>query len=195
MAERSLLRDRAMFAAAIDSCLRGCDLVRMRVSDVMLSGEMRVQPMKTKQQVNSAIDFEPGRDAHKLLQRHIKTGDLLSTDYLFTSIRPPTGPRKPLSERVYLKLVKKWVAFAGLNPEVYGTHSIRRARPALIYRKTGNIRAATISAAVLRRTLSCMLRMHCRAADQPLEGRRRAQAPGAQLWKSENRGQDWRPDP
>jgi integrase len=185
MAERSLLRDRAMFAAAFDSCLRGCDLVRLRVSDVMLSGEMRdqvrVQPMKTKQQVNSAIDFEPSRDTHKLLQRHIEAGDLLSTDYLFTSIQPPTGPRKPLSERVYLKLVKKWVAFACLNLEVYGTHSIRRARPALIYRRIGNIRAATISAAVLRRTLSCMLRMHCRAADRPLEGRLRAQALSAQL--------------
>jgi site-specific recombinase XerD len=44
----------------------------------------------------------------------------------------------------YLKPVKKWVAFAGLNPAVYGTHSIRRARPALIYRKTGNIRACQI---------------------------------------------------
>ena len=71
---------------------------------------------------------------------------MLATDYLFTRTRtrPQPGPLKPLSERAYLKLVKKWVAFAGLNPEIYGTHSIRRARPALIYRKTGNIRACQI---------------------------------------------------
>lgn len=148
MAEQSVLRDRAMFAVAIDSCLRGCDLVRLRVSDVMLSGEMRdqvrVQPMKTKQQANSAIVFEPSHDTQKLLRRHIEAADLLATDYLFTSTRPQRGPLKPLSERTYLKLVKKWVAFAGLNPEIYGTHSIRRARPALIYRKTGNIRACQI---------------------------------------------------
>jgi len=72
MAEQSVLRDRAMFATAIDSCLRGCDLVRLRVNDVMLSGEMRdqvrVQPMKTKQQANSAIVFEPSRDTQKLLR-------------------------------------------------------------------------------------------------------------------------------
>jgi len=146
MAEQSVLRDRVMFATAIDSCLRGCDLVRLRVNDVMLSGEMRdqvrVQPMKTKQQANSAIVFEPSRDTQKLLRRHIEVADLLATDYLFTSPQP--GPLKPLSERAYLKLVKKWVAFAGLNPEIYGTHSIRRARPALIYRKTGNIRACQI---------------------------------------------------
>jgi integrase len=148
MTEQAPLRDRAMFALAIDSCLRGCDLVRLRVSDVMLSGEMRdqvrVQPMKTKRQAGSAIVFEPSRNTQKLLRRHIDAGDLLSTDYLFTSTRPQRGPLKPLSERAYLKLVKKWVAFGGLNPEVYGTHSIRRARPALIYRKTGNIRACQI---------------------------------------------------
>ena len=59
MAEQSSLRDRAMFAVAIDSCLRGCDLMRLRVSDVMLSGEMRekvrVQPMKTKRQTNLSL--------------------------------------------------------------------------------------------------------------------------------------------
>jgi site-specific recombinase XerD len=76
--------------------------------------------------------------------QHIEAAYLLATDYLFTSTRPPSGPLKPLSEWAYLKLVKKWVAFAGLNPELYGTHSIRRARPALIYRKTGNIRACQI---------------------------------------------------
>ena len=148
MAEQAPLRDRAMFAVAIDSCLRGCDLVRLRVSDVMLSGEMRdqvrVQPMKTKRQAGSAIVFEPSRDTQKLLRQHIDAGDLLATDFLFTNTRPQRDPLKPLSERAYLKLVKKWVAFGGLNPEIYGTHSIRRARPALIYRKTGNIRACQI---------------------------------------------------
>ena len=148
MAEKSSLRDRAMFAIAIDSCLRGCDLVRLRVSDVMLSGEMRdkvrVQPMKTKRQAGSAVVFEPSHDTQKLLVKFIEAEDLLSTDFLFTSTRPRSGPVESLSERAYLNLVKKWVTFAGLNPETYGTHSIRRARPALIYRKTGNIRACQI---------------------------------------------------
>jgi site-specific recombinase XerD len=88
--------------------------------------------------------FEPSHDTQKLLARFIDAEDLLATDYLFTSTRPVNGPEKPLSERAYLNLVKNWVAYAGLNPEAYGTHSIRRARPALIYRKTGNIRACQI---------------------------------------------------
>lgn len=148
MAERSPLRDRAMFSVAIDSCLRGCDLVRLRVGDVMLSGEMRdqvrVQPMKTKRQVGSAIVFEPSRDTQKLLRRHIEAEDLLSTDFLFFSSQGKSGVGKSVSERAYLNLVKKWVTFAGLNLETYGTHSIRRARPDLIFRKTGNIPACQI---------------------------------------------------
>ena len=148
MAERSSQRDRALFAIAIDSCLRGCDLVRLRVSDVMLSGEMRdqvrIQPMKTKRQAGSAVVFEPSRDTQKLLQRHIDAEDLLTTDFLFFSSQGKTAVNKSLSERAYLNLVKKWVAFAGLNPVTYGTHSLRRARPALIFRKTGNIRACQI---------------------------------------------------
>jgi integrase len=148
MVERSSLRDRAMFALALDSCLRGCDLVRLRVSDVMLSGVMRdqvrVQPMKTKQQAGSSIVFEPSLDTQKLVRQHIEAEDLLTTDFLFFGSQCRGVPDKPLSERAYLNLVKKWVTFAGLNPAVYGTHSIRRARPALIYRKTGNIRACQI---------------------------------------------------
>ena len=148
MAERSPLRDRAMFAIALDSCLRGCDLVRLRVSDVLLSGEMRdkvrVQPMKTKRQSGSTIVFEPSRDTQKLLHRHIEAQDLLATEFLFFSSQGKTAMGKALSERAYLNLVKKWVTFAGLSPDTYGTHSIRRARPALIYRKTGNIRACQI---------------------------------------------------
>jgi len=148
LAERAPLRDQAMFSLAIDSCLRGADLVRLRVHDVMLSGELhdqvRVQPSKTKERSQTSIVFEPTRDTQKLLLRHIDANDLVSTDYLFTSLRPQADRLKPISERGYLNLVKKWVGYAGLNPKVYGTHSIRRSRPAFLYRKTGNLRACQI---------------------------------------------------
>jgi len=148
LAERAPLRDQAMFSLAIDSCLRGADLVRLRVSDVMLSGELRdqvrVQPSKTKERRQTSIVFEPTRDTQKLLQRHIEADDLVSTDFLFSSLRPQVDRLGPISERGYLNLVKKWVGYAGLNPSVYGTHSIRRSRPAYLYRKTGNLRACQI---------------------------------------------------
>lgn len=148
LAERAPLRDQVLFSLAIDSCLRGSDLVRLRVGDVMQSGDIRdkvrVQPSKTKTRRQTSIVFEPSRDTKKLLGRHIDGEDLLSTDFLFTSLQRATGPETPISERAYLKLVKKWVSFAGLDPVLYGTHSIRRTRPAYLYRKTGNLRACQI---------------------------------------------------
>ncbi|MBD3663780.1 tyrosine-type recombinase/integrase [Sulfitobacter aestuariivivens] len=148
LAERALLRDQVMFSLAIDSCLRGADLVRLRVTDVMVSGELcdkvRVQPTKTKARAQASIVFEPCRDTKKLLWRHIEAEDLMSTDWLFTSSRPGSGPEKQISDRAYLNLVKKWIGYAGLSPEIYGTHSIRRSRPAYLYRKTGNLRACQI---------------------------------------------------
>lgn len=148
LAERAVLRDQVLFSLAIDSCLRGSDLIGLRVSDVMISGELRdkvrVQPSKTKSRAQASVVFEPSRDTQKLLWRHIEGEDLISTDFLFTSLQPRSGPVKPLGERAYLNLVKKWVGYAGLSPEVYGTHSIRRSRPAYLYRKTGNLRACQI---------------------------------------------------
>ena len=148
LAERAPLRDQLMLSLALDSCLRGADLVRLRVSDVMVSGELRarvrVQPSKTKNRSQTTIVFEPSRDTQKMLWRYIEAEDLVSTDFLFTSLQPQQGQAKPISERAYLNLVKKWVSYAGLNPEVYGTHSIRRSRPAYLYRKTSNLRACQI---------------------------------------------------
>lgn len=148
LAERAPLRDQVLFSLAIDSCLRGRDLVRLRVSDVQSAGEIRekvrVQPSKTRSRARATVVFEPGRDSQKLLRRYIDAADLVSTDYLFTSSRRQKAPRTPISERAYLNLVKKWVSFCGLNAEAYGTHSIRRSRPAYLYRKTGNLRACQI---------------------------------------------------
>lgn len=148
LVERAPLRDRLLFSLGIDSCLRGCDLVRLRVSDLTISGELRdkvrVQPSKTKRHSFSSIVFEPSRDTQKLLLRYIEDAELLSTDHLFTRQQGNHEQRKPISERAYLNLVKKWVGYAGLNPEVYGTHSLRRSRPAYLYKKTGNLRACQI---------------------------------------------------
>ena len=49
-----------------------------------------------------------------------------------------------LSTRQYLRIVKKWVSSIGLDPKDYGTHSLRRTKPTLIYRKTGNLRAVQL---------------------------------------------------
>jgi integrase len=64
--------------------------------------------------------------------------------------RPPAASDSPfpsrlrsslhLSTRQYARIVQFWVSSIGLNPATYGTHSLRRTKAALIYRKTGNLR-------------------------------------------------------
>ena len=61
--------------------------------------------------------------------------------YLFTGHR---GKDRCLTTRQYARLVSKWVSLAGLDPSSFGTHSIRRTKATLIYRKTGNLRAVQL---------------------------------------------------
>lgn len=141
-------RDRALFSLAIDSSLRSHDLLRLRVADVMAAGEVldviRVKPTKTKDTTGESVIFEPIPYTRQLLKELIETEDKYPQDYLFTRAKAPrllSAPKTHLTERAYQNLVKKWVGFIALNSELYGTHSLRRTRPAYIYHKTKNLRA------------------------------------------------------
>lgn len=147
LAEIAPLRDQLLFALAIDSCLRGCDLVRLTVSDLYLAGQprdvVRIQPSKTAESTGGTIIFEMQATTTALLLEHIEAEGLGVAAPLFGRLQG-TGPRSPISERAYLNLVKKWVSEIGLNPEIYGTHSIRRSRPAYIWSQTRDIRACQV---------------------------------------------------
>lgn len=88
---------------------------------------------QVKQRSQSSVVFVPTRDTRKLLSGLTETEDLAPTDFLLTSLRPQAGQPQPISGRTYLNLVKKLVGYTSLNPEVYGTHSVRRSRPAFLY--------------------------------------------------------------
>lgn len=149
LAQTGTARDRALFSTAIDSSLRSIDLLKLRVMDVIQGGQVkeavRVQPSKTKGSSGLVVTFDLQRDTRKLLEHLIEAEDLMSTDFLF---QPTAGRSRSrggaLSRRAYADLVKKWVKSIGLPPEAYGTHSLRRARPAYLYRKTGQLRACQI---------------------------------------------------
>jgi integrase len=141
-------RDRALFSLAVDSSLRSHDLLRLRVSDIMASGEVlgavRVIPTKTRDTTGESVIFEPTHYTQKLLTELVAVEDKFSHEYLFTRAKAPPLPvaaQRHLTERAYQNLVKKWVGFIALNSELYGTHSLRRTRPAYIYHKTKNLRA------------------------------------------------------
>jgi integrase len=131
-------RDLALFNLAIDSKLRGCDLVALRVDDVALGGRIRGRALVLQRKTNRAVQFELTDQTREALESWIKVGQLRAAGPLFPSRKSAS---RPIIVRHYARLVDAWFASAGFNPAGYGTHSLRRTKAALIYRRTGNLRA------------------------------------------------------
>jgi integrase len=138
---RGLIRDRALFDMAIDSKLRGCDLVKLRISDVLSGAAVRSRAMVIQQKTGRPVQFEITETTRESTQAWLgkRGGDL--SGYLFPS---RIGRCDHLGTRQYARLVTEWVEAIGLRPEEYGTHSLRRTKASLIYRRTGNLRAVQI---------------------------------------------------
>jgi len=131
----------ALFNLAIDSKLRGCDLVCLRVKDVVATGEVRSRAIVVQKKTGRPVQFEITEQTRIAIAKLVQKCELTGPDFLFQS-RLASSPR--LSTRQYARLVQGWVRSVGLNPATYGTHSLRRTKAALIYRKTGNLRAVQI---------------------------------------------------
>lgn len=135
------VRDLALFNLAIDSKLRGCDLTHLRVEDVMQGDQVRTRALVSQRKTGAPVQFEITEQARSAVARWVDGKALKSSEWLFPSRIDRT---KPMTTRQYGRLVDEWIAEIGLSPAVYGTHSLRRTKAALIYRKTGNIRAVQL---------------------------------------------------
>ncbi|MGQ3049255.1 MAG: tyrosine-type recombinase/integrase [Niveispirillum sp.] len=135
------VRDRALFDLAIDSKLRGCDLVRMKIGDIVRGGEIRCRSLVVQKKTGRPVQFELMETARKSLKAWLERRGGSLTDYVFPS---RVDHAKPISTRQYARLVEEWVIGTGLRREDYGTHSLRRTKAALIYKQTGNLRAVQI---------------------------------------------------
>lgn len=135
------LRDLAMFNLAIDSKLRGCDLVKIRVNNVTQSGRVLSRAQVVQQKTQRPVQFEITGQARQAVEQWIANADLDPSGYLFPS-RIKESPH--VSTRQYARIVRRWVQSIGLDPTAYGTHSIRRTKASLIYRRTKNLRAVQI---------------------------------------------------
>lgn len=135
------VRGLALFDLAIDSKLRGCDLVRLRVDDVAAGGEVLSRSVIVQKKTGRPVQFEITEQTRRAIAAWIDRNRLRNGGYLFSG-RFATSPH--LSTRQYSRIVQGWVRSIGLNPATYGTHSLRRTKAALIYRKTGNLRAVQL---------------------------------------------------
>ena len=135
------LRDLALFDLALDSKLRGCDLVAVRVSDVVASGCVRGRAIILQRKTGRPVQFEVTEQTRRSIASWIEAKGLKAEGWLFPS-RSKRGAH--LSTRQYARLVDKWVTLIGLDPSAYGTHSMRRTKVSLLYKKTGNLRACQL---------------------------------------------------
>lgn len=132
------IRDLALFNLAIDSKLRGCDLVALRICDLAREGGLGARAQIIQRKTGKTVQFELTEQTRRAIMDWINRRCLTREDYLFPSRQ---RPETHLSTRQYARIVKRWVASAGLQPSDYGTHSMRRTKPTLIYRRTHNLRA------------------------------------------------------
>jgi len=132
------VRDLALFNLAIDSKLRGCDLVKLRVKDISQNGAVSRRAMIMQQKTHQPVQFEITEQTRASVADLIKQGNLCSEDFLFKS---RFRQSEHLSTRQFARIVKGWVSDISLDPAMYGTHSLRRTKASLIYKRTKNLRA------------------------------------------------------
>jgi integrase len=135
------LRDRALFDFAIDSKLRACDVVKVRVSDLVSGGHVRSRALVVQQKTGRTVQLELLEPARTTILAWLEQRGGALNDYAFPSRIDHSAH---LSTRQYARLVDKWITGIGIRPEGYGTHSLRRTKASIIYRATGNLRAVQI---------------------------------------------------
>lgn len=135
------LRDLALFNVAIDSKLRGCDLVKLLVADLVKDGRVRERASVVQSKTRRPVRFELCDSTRETVIAWIRSPKMIGCRYMFPS---RFHDRPHISTRQYGRIVRDWVSSIGLEPSGYGTHSLRRTKVAEIYRKTGNLRAVQL---------------------------------------------------
>ena len=134
-------RDLALFNLALDSKLRGCDLVRLQVNDVCVGGRVRDRATVIQRKTGRPVQFEITEQTRAAIRDWVANSVPGNGQYLFPS-RFHDQPH--ISTRQYARIVHRWVERAGLDGSAYGTHSMWRTKAAQIYKKTGNLRAVQL---------------------------------------------------
>jgi integrase len=139
MADRK--RDLALFNLAIDSKLRGCDVVALKVEDIAPHGYAVERVTVRQKKTGRPVRFEVTEQTRQAVDEYLRSTNRKQGQFLFPAQR---RSEEALSTRQYARVLADWVRGIGLDPCVYGTHSLRRTKATLIYRRTGNLRAVQL---------------------------------------------------
>jgi integrase len=130
-----------MFDLAIDSKLRGCDVVKVKIGDLVSGGRVRSRAIIIQQKTGRPVQFELLEASRGSIQAWLERRGGGLDEFVFPS---RVDAADHISTRQYSRLVDEWVTGIGLRSEDYGTHSLRRTKAAIIYKQTGNLRAVQI---------------------------------------------------
>ena len=139
-------RDLALFNLAIDSKLRGCDVVAVRVDDVAPSGYSMDRASIRQKKTGRPVRFEITEQARQAIDEYLRLTGRKPGQFLFAG----RGDRGGLTTRQYARLIQEWVGSIGLDSSKFGTHSLRRTKAVLIYRRTKNLRAVQLCLGIRR---------------------------------------------
>ena len=131
----------ALFNLAIDSKLRGCDVVAVKVDDVAPNGYAVARATVRQKKTGRPVRFELTEQTRQVVDVYLKAASKKPGEFLFTSRR---RRGQGMTTRQYARFVSEWIVGIGLDPHVFGTHSLRRTKATLIYRRTGNLRAVQL---------------------------------------------------
>jgi integrase len=134
-------RDLALFNLAIDSKLRACDVVKLRIDEICSGAKVRDRATVVQSKTGRPVQFEITEQTAASIEIWLRIIRTTGSQNLFPS-RLHAQPH--LSTRQYSRLVHRWVESIGLESVSYGTHSMRRTKATQIYRKTGNLRAVQL---------------------------------------------------
>ena len=134
-------RDLALFNLAIDSKLRGCDVVAIRVEDIAPNGYAVDRATVRQKKTGHPVRFELTEQTRQALDDYMKVEGRQRGEYLFHGRKGSNGN---LTTRQYARPVSDWVSCCGLDPRLFGTHSLRRTKATMIYKRTGNLRAVQL---------------------------------------------------
>jgi len=135
------IRDLALFNLAIDSKLRGCDVVAVKVEDVAPNGYTMDRATVRQKKTGRPVKFELADQTRQAIDDYLKAAAKKPGEFLFAGHR---GSGHCITTRQYARLLSEWIASIGLDPKLFGTHSLRRTKATLIYRRTGNLRAVQL---------------------------------------------------
>jgi integrase len=122
------IRDLAMFNLAIDSKLRGCDVVATRVEDVAAGGYTADRATVRQKKTGRPVRFELSEQTRQAVDDDLKAANKRPVEFLFTGRR---GPNRNMTTRQFARLVSEWIGSVGLDPRLFGTHSLRRTKATL----------------------------------------------------------------